>query len=395
MEMSNQRLDVALAIAILLAVFFPILHVGAAQVPNEAYISGVVGHAQGYSLSCESRSAADWAAYWGVYIDETEFLNALPRSDDPNQGFVGNPNHTWGATPPNAYGVHAAPVAELLRGYGLEAEAIYGMSWDQARLEVSEGRPVIVWVIGSVWSGSSKSYSTEAGDEVTVANYEHTMILIGYNDEVVHLVDALTGNTVSHSIDNFLESWSVLGNMAVTGKGAERADASVDTYAVQPGDTLRRLAAQWGVSWQAIADWNDLAYPYTIYSGQLLYTGPLAQPEVQPSTTEVYYVQEGEHLMQIAQDLDMDWQYLADINGLQPPYALAVGQALQLSAGEESSDGAAEASIEVPEYYTAWRVESLVSIAEYYDLNWVEMASMNGIGFPYLVQPGQTLRLIP
>jgi uncharacterized protein YvpB len=395
MEMSNQRLDLALAIAILLAVFFPILHVGAAQLPEEAYISGVVGHAQGYSLSCESRSAADWAAYWGVYIDETEFLNALPRSDDPNEGFVGNPNHSWGSVPPNSYGVHAAPVAELLRGYGLEAEAIYGMKWEQARLEIAEGRPVIVWVIGSVWAGSSQTYSSDSGDDVTVANYEHTMILIGYNDEVVHLVDALTGHTVSHSIDNFLESWAVLGNMAVIGEGAERGAAGVETYAVQSGDTLRRLAAQWGLSWQAIADWNDLAYPYTIYSGQLLYTGPLAQPEAQPNTTEVYYVQEGEHLMQIAQDLDMDWQYLAAINGLQPPYALAVGQALRLSEeGEEDEDGEA-GTIEVPEFYTAWRVESLVSIANYYKLDWVVLAGLNGIDFPYSVQPGQTLRLVP
>lgn len=393
--MQNQRLDVALAIAILLAIFFPILRVGAAQLPEEAYISGVVGHAQSYQLSCESRSAADWAAYWGVYVDETEFLNALPRSDDPNLGYVGNPNHSWGAIPPNSYGVHAAPVAELLRGYGLQAEAVYGMSWEQARSELADGRPLIVWVIGSVWAGTAQEYQTEAGETVSVANFEHTMILVGYDDEVVHLVDALTGRTETHSIDNFLDSWGVLGNMAVTGYGERRAENGVNTYAVQPGDTLRRLAAEWGVNWQDIADWNNLSYPYTLYTGQLIYTSPLAQPEIQPDTANIHYVQEGEHLMQIARDLELDWEYLAEINELEPPYPLYPGQALLLSLDGEGSGGGEQSTIQLPEVYTAWRVESLMEIAEYYGLDWVALAGRNGISFPYLVMPGQTLRMAP
>lgn len=392
MEMPNQKFDLALAIAILMVILFPVLHVGAASLPDQAYISGVVGHAQTYSLSCESRSAADWAAYWGVYVNESEFLNALPRSDDPNLGFVGNPNHEWGSVPPNSYGVHAEPVAELLRAYGLDAQAVYGMSWEQAQAEISAGRPVIVWVIGSIWAGTPRNYQTQAGDTVTVANFEHTMILIGYDDQVVHLVDALTGRTVTHTIENFLTSWGVLGNMALTGSGVAHSDATnVETYAVRPEDTLRSLAIKWGVSWQNIAEWNNLRYPYTIYEGQLLYTGPLAQPQNQPATPNIYYVQQGDHLMQIARNLGIDWQYLAEINELQAPYPLYPGQALLLTTEENSSE---EIVIEAPEYYTAWRVESLVAIAYYYELDWVELAGMNNIDFPYLVLPGQTLKLV-
>lgn len=395
MEGSNQRFDLALALAILLAILFPVINAGAASLPDQAYISGIVGHAQAYSLSCESRSAADWAAYWGIYVDESDFLNALPRSDDPNLGFVGNPHHEWGSVPPNSYGVHAGPVAELLRQYGLEAQAVHGMSWSEAQAEISAGRPVIVWVIGSIWAGTPREYETEAGERVIVANFEHTMILIGYDTQAVHLVDALTGHRLTHTIENFLASWSVLGNMAVTGAGAEhRAAGEVQTYTVQPEDTLRSLAIDWAVSWQDIAEWNNLSYPYTIYDGQLLYTGPLAQPESQPYSPDIYYVQQGDHLMQIARALEIDWPYLAEINGLQPPYPLYPGQALLLGTEEGGQAEDTSTKIEIPEFYTAWRVESLIAIAHYYELDWVTLAGMNHINFPFLVLPGQTLRLL-
>jgi uncharacterized protein YvpB len=128
-------------IALLAVLLLGVLSFAPAHAPEEAYITGVVGHAQIYSLSCESRSAADWAAYWGVNINETEFLNGLPRSDNPNEGFVGDPNDSWGSIPPNSYGVHADPIAELLRAYGLDAHADTGLSWEEVQTEVAQADP--------------------------------------------------------------------------------------------------------------------------------------------------------------------------------------------------------------------------------------------------------------
>ena len=98
--------------------------------PEEAYVSGVVGYAQAYTLSCESRSAVDWAAFFGVYLTENQFLYALPRSDDPELGFVGNENGFWGNIPPYGYGVHAQPVADLLSEFGMPAIAQKNLTWD-------------------------------------------------------------------------------------------------------------------------------------------------------------------------------------------------------------------------------------------------------------------------
>src|SRR5512136_502788 len=153
------------------------------DMPESAYVTGVIGHPQSYSISCEARSAVDLAGFWGIYIGETEFLHALPSSDNPDEGYVGNPNEVWGRIPPHGYGVHAAPVAETLRAFGLQAEAQHDLSWDDLRGEISAGRPVIIWVIGAMWSGSPVDYHASDGSISKVAAFEHTMILTGYSAE--------------------------------------------------------------------------------------------------------------------------------------------------------------------------------------------------------------------
>lgn len=373
------------------------------DLPEQAYISGVIGHAQIFSLSCESRSAADWAAFWGVEINEVEFLNRLPRSDNPNEGFVGDPNDPWGYIPPNSYGVHAEPVANALRSYGLDAHAGIGLSWEEIQAEVAAGRPVIVWVIGSIWTGSAKEYETEDGQTVRVANNEHTMILIGYDETRVHLVDALTGYTLTHTLENFLNSWGVLGNMAIVGAGsgenpnkqdAEQETSGENTYTVQPGDTLNKVAQRLDYSWEDLAAWNNISYPFLIYPGQVLLTSEtiIDEPLEPTSSGETYTVRRGDYLSKIARDYELDWKVIAELNELTPPYLLYPGQVLQLpSKGEAAPEE--ETQLQIPATYTASRSESLFALAHYYDLNWIDIAAMNNLGFPYILAPGQTIQL--
>jgi uncharacterized protein YvpB len=185
-----------------------------ATLPESARVSGVVGHRQALPLSCESRSAADWAAFFGVAVDELAFLGSLPLSDDPDHGFVGDVNGEWGSLPPGAYGVHAAPVARLLRSYGLPAESRRYMTWDNLRAEIAAGRPVIVWVTGHVEAGQGEVYTAGDGRRTIVARFEHTVIVIGYDADSVLVVDG--ANTYRRSLERFLASWGALRNMAVT-----------------------------------------------------------------------------------------------------------------------------------------------------------------------------------
>ncbi len=184
--------------------------------PSTAWIEGVKGYAQSYNLTCESRTAVDWARYFGVSIDEMEFQSGLPLSDNPETGFVGNYNGYMGQIPPAAYGVHAPPVAALLREYGLTATAVKDYSLERLKKQIANGNPVIVWVIGNVWYGAPIEYTPDDGSTVTVAHFEHTAIVIGYDEYGLTFVD---NNLIYwRSTRAFLDSWAVLGNMAIVAR---------------------------------------------------------------------------------------------------------------------------------------------------------------------------------
>ena len=189
------------------------------SLPLSAYVDGMSGQNQQLPLDCESRSAVDWAKHFGLNIDEFDFLYNLPASDDPESGFVGDPNGTWGNIPPDDYGVHAPPIADLLRDYGLTARSYRSLQWDDLRAEIASGNPVIVWIIGgstfNLVNGIPYFYTpASTGNTTIVAPYEHTAILVGYSPTEVTVLNG--SHLVDHiPLDQFLDSWSVLQFMAV------------------------------------------------------------------------------------------------------------------------------------------------------------------------------------
>jgi uncharacterized protein YvpB len=185
------------------------------SIVQEVEISGIYGYNQSHTLSCESRSAVDWARYYGVSIAEDTFQYALPSSDDPDSGFVGSPDGAEGQIPPASYGVHADPVAALLRQYGLNATAVHGYSFDSLKAQISSGNPVMVWVYGNTWyGGSGQSYTASDGHTTTVIiPFEHTVIVIGFSSSTVTLLDG--GIIYPRSNQQFISSWATLGNMAI------------------------------------------------------------------------------------------------------------------------------------------------------------------------------------
>jgi uncharacterized protein YvpB len=343
--------------------------------PDSAYVFGLNGHPQSYAISCESRSAADWAAFWGVSIGETEFLRALPSSDDPEVGFVGNPNDPWGRIPPLGYGVHAEPVAETLRDFGLKAEAHKDLSWDDLREEIGAGRPVIVWVIGGMWAGTPVDYEAEDGNTIRVAAFEHTMILTGYSSSSVQVVDAYTGQYQYYSLSAFLKSWAVLGNMAVLGEPSNDEQSSPpqvrgETYTVKKGDYVIALARQFGIDWRDIADLNSLTYPFTIHPGQVLQLPAVArqEPVVEPEPTATP---------------KPVWVVRAKVS------LPIVGKNASIQATE------AVASSEQTQVKTVLvlHADTLVNFAHNINVDWLVLVELNQLSYPYVVYPGQVLRV--
>lgn len=81
--------------------------------------------------------------------------------------------------------------------------------------------------------------------------------------------------------------------LASLGIGLQPAQAATCTtwYTVQKGDTLAKIGAKFGVSWQYLADLNNLANPNKIYAGQVLCVSTTGTaPAPGPSTIPTFSI---------------------------------------------------------------------------------------------------------
>lgn len=187
------------------------------NLPPAHYIDGVYGRPQEYNLDCEAQSAVDFAKFFDININKQGFIDAMPRSDDPEEGFVGDINGAMGQLPPAGYGVHAKPIAKLLRQFGVPAKAVRGWTLDQIRAEIAAGRPVIVWIVNLPFDIEVQEYTPSNGNTVAVARFEHTWIVTGYNMSAFTVVDSEW--TYNVKIATLQERWEALGAQAIVYRG--------------------------------------------------------------------------------------------------------------------------------------------------------------------------------
>jgi hypothetical protein len=57
-------------------------------------------------------------------------------------------------------------------------------------------------------------YTAQDGHTSVVSRYEHTVLVIGYSPSEVVLLNG--GSVIYRPLDTFLDSWSIMRNMAVT-----------------------------------------------------------------------------------------------------------------------------------------------------------------------------------
>ncbi len=95
-------------------------------------------------------------------------------------------------------------------------------------------------------------------------------------------------------------------------------------YRVKRGDSLLSIARRYRVSWRTLARMNGIKPPYRIYRGQRLKI-PLARGRYR-----LYRVKRGDSLKKIAQRYGVSWRTLARMNGIKPPYRIYRGQYLKI-----------------------------------------------------------------
>jgi uncharacterized protein YvpB len=147
---------------------------------------------------CEATSVAMLLAYAGAAVTKDDVAAEMPYSDDPDQGFQGNPYSEEGGV------IYPPALLGLVAGHVGTAADLTGATWDQIKDHLEAGRPVVVWFVPyPQWSHT-----------VVVTGYSATQVFI--NDPYGGLYDPWglipdspeSGKDLPMDLDGFLAYWA-------------------------------------------------------------------------------------------------------------------------------------------------------------------------------------------
>ncbi len=156
--------------------------------------------------------------------------------------------------------------------------------------------------------------------------------------------------------------------------------AQTTAYTVQPGDSLTAIANRFNTTVSALAAANNLTVTTRLLVGQRLVI-PIAAPL--PGTTQNYTVQRGDTLASIAQRFNTTLQNLVNLNGIQNPNRVLVGQVLRVPAAPP-----------LVSHYTVQYGDTLFRIALHFGVSVQSLQVNNGIINPNRIYAGQVLRIV-
>ncbi|MBN1964301.1 MAG: LysM peptidoglycan-binding domain-containing protein, partial [Anaerolineae bacterium] len=165
-------------------------------------------------------------------------------------------------------------------------------------------------------------------------------------------------------------------------------DGQSTIHVVQRGETLFRIALQYGTSVEAITQSNGITDPTAIQAGQRLII-PNGVVSATVPTGSQHLVQPGETLAHIALRYGSTPDLIAALNDIVNPAQLVVGQALDVSA-----TAAGRAPVTHGYTHVVQPGETLYRIALRYGANLDAIRQANDLAAPTLIYPGQHL-LIP
>lgn len=143
-------------------------------------------------------------------------------------------------------------------------------------------------------------------------------------------------------------------------------------YEVKRGDTLNAIAAAHGVTLRQLLDVNDVPNPDFILPGQeIVIPGEEGEPD------QVHVVANGETLGRIAADYGSSATAIARANEISDPNVIRVGDKLRIP--ESGGEGGGGGDSSTTEYHVVQAGESLSSIAAIYGITAQALAEANGI----------------
>lgn len=164
------------------------------------------------------------------------------------------------------------------------------------------------------------------------------------------------------------------------------------TYTVVKNDTLSGIGGKLGIDWHIIATTNGIVAPYTIFPGQVLkvYGGTLGQQYAPSNVGGTYTVVRNDNLIGIGTKTGHDWHEIASLNGIGSPYTIFPGQVLKLPGGGVHPAAQQQANYTVTSRDYDGLAAAMSRIGR---SDWQAVARLNGLSAPYTIYPNQVLRL--
>lgn len=130
----------------------------------------------------------------------------------------------------------------------------------------------------------------------------------------------------------------------LAGCGHRISNWNPDDYTVKSGDTLYSIAWRYEIDPFEMAAWNNLTSPYIIRPGDRIHTKASGRSKAMQTVLSVrqknkstVLVEKGDTLYSLAKENNMPAWKLASINGLKKPYVIYPGQKLRLKGHPAST----------------------------------------------------------
>lgn len=158
-------------------------------------------------------------------------------------------------------------------------------------------------------------------------------------------------------------------------------------YTVEPRDNLSKIAKRYGTTVSMIAAFNNIDNPDMIVMGDVLYIPVEDNASGAIDFNDTYTVVRGDTLGKIAARYNTTIESLVDLNGIENPNQIKIGQRLLMQPGSGSAGQATDG------YYIVVRGDTLTKIARRFRVSAETLAELNGIENPDFIIVGQRLRI--